>query len=151
LGVNAYFVSGNKVFSNALRFVENDGSEPYYNQAVLPKGYKTWTKPGDIASEPSPQNANNSTQTSTRYLKDASFFAVRNITLAYDLPKSTIGKLGLQGLTISLSADNVWRGTKFWGQDPQTTITPGTYAMPGLSDFKYPNNRQYLFNIDFRF
>lgn len=151
LSVNAYFLSGNKVFSNSLRFVENDGSEPYYNQAVLPKGYSTWTKPGDIASEPSPQNATNSTQTSTRYLKDGSFITIRNISLAYDLPKNTVGKMGLQGLTVSFSADNPFRWTRFFGQDPQTTITPGTYVMPGLSDFKYPNNRQFLFNIDFRF
>ncbi|MDO6431756.1 TonB-dependent receptor [Flavitalea sp. BT771] len=151
LSVNAYFLSGNKIFSNALRFVENDGSEPYYNQAVLPKGYKVWTKPGDIASEPSPQNANNSTQTSTRYLKDGSFLAIRNVTLSYDLPKVVIRKLKLDGVRVSLSADNVYRATKFFGQDPQTTITPGLYVMPGVSDFKYPNNRQYLFNIDFRF
>jgi len=151
LSVNAYFLSGNKIFSNALRFAENDGSEPYYNQAVLPKGYKIWTKPGDIASEPSPQNSNNSTQTSTRYLKDGSFFAIRNVTLSYDLPKAAIRRLKLDGVTVSLSADNVYRATKFFGQDPQTTITPGVYVMPGVSDFKYPNNRQYLFNIDFRF
>ena len=151
LSVNAYFLFGNKVFSNSLRFAENDGSEPYYNQALLPKGYTIWTKPGDIASEPSPQNAANSTQTSTRYLKDGSFWSIRNITLAYDLPKAAIRRLGLDGITISLSADNVYRATKFFGQDPQTTITPGVYVMPGLSDFKYPNNRQYLVNIDFRF
>ena len=151
LSVNAYFLSGNKIFSNALRFTENDGSEPYYNLAVLPKGYKVWTRPGDIASEPSPQNANNSTQTSSRYLKDGSFIAIRNVTLSYDLPKAAIRRLKLDGITVSLSADNVYRATKFFGQDPQTTITPGSYVMPGVSDFKYPNNRQYLFNIDFRF
>ena len=54
-------------------------------------------------------------------------------------------------VTVSLSADNVYRATRFFGQDPQTTITPGAFVMPGVSDFKYPNNRQYLFNIDFRF
>jgi hypothetical protein len=151
LSVNAYFLSGNKVYSNALRFVENDGTEPYYNQALLPKGYKIWSKPGDIASEPSPQNTNNSTQTSTRYLKDGSFISIRNVTLSYDLPKTAIRRLKLDGVTVSLSADNVYTATRFFGQDPQTTITPGVYVMPGVSDFKYPNNRQYLFNIDFRF
>ena len=151
LSVNAYFLSGNKVYSNALRFVENDGSEPYYNQALLPKGYKIWSHPGDIASEPSPQNSNNSTQTSTRYLKDGSFISIRNVTLSYELPKAAVRRLNLDGVTVSLSADNVYTATRFFGQDPQTTITPGVYVMPGVSDFKYPNNRQYLFNIDFRF
>ncbi len=151
LSVNAYFLSGNKVFSNALRFVMNDGIEPYYNQIVLPKGYNTWTKPGDNATEPSPQNAANATETSTRYLKNGSFLAIRNIALSYSLPKLWVSTLKLDDVTISLTADNVYTFTKFLGQDPNTTITSDAYVMPGLSDFKYPNNRQYLLNINVRF
>jgi TonB-linked SusC/RagA family outer membrane protein len=151
LSVNAYFLSGNKVFSNSLRFVMNDGIEPYYNQIVLPKGYNTWTKPGDIATEPSPQNAANATETSTRYLKDGSFLAIRNIALSYELPKDWTRKIKLDGVTVSLTADNVYTFTKFLGQDPGTTIATGSYVMPGVSDFKYPNNRQYLLNINIRF
>lgn len=151
LSVNTYFLYGNKIFSNNLRFVEDDGSEPYYNQIVLPKGFTTWHQPGDIASEPSPQNATNSTQTSTRYLKDGSFFALRNISLSYALPDKWARKIGAKNLSVGISADNVHTFTRFLGQDPQTTITPGQYVMPGVSDFKYPNNRQYLFNIDFKF
>lgn len=151
LSVNAYFLSGNKVFSNTLRFVMNDGNEPYYNQIVLPKGHSIWTKPGDNATEPSPQNAANSTETSTRYLKDGSFLSIRNIALSYALPKSLISHWHMDGVTFSLTADNVYTFTKFLGQDPGTTITAGNYVMPGVSDFKYPNNRQFLFNINIRF
>ena len=151
LSVNAYFLSGNKVFSNNLRFVMNDGNEPYLNQIVLPKGYSIWTAPGDIATNPSPQNAANSTETSSRYLMDGSFLSIRNITLAYSLPASVISRLKVEGVTVSVSADNVHTFTKFVGQDPQTTITPRAFVTPGVSDFKYPNNRQFLFNINFRF
>ncbi|MFT3947413.1 MAG: TonB-dependent receptor [Agriterribacter sp.] len=151
LSVNAYFLSGNKVFSNNLRFVMNDGHEPYYNQIVLPSGYSRWTQPGDIATEPSPQNAAGSTETSSRYLKDGSFLSIRNITVSYTLPKSFLTRTRLNGIVVSVTADNVYTFTKFLGQDPQTTITPQTYVTPGVSDFKYPNNRQFLFNINFRF
>jgi len=151
LGVNMYFISGKKVFSNNLRFVMNDGSEPYMNQIVLPKGYSIWTKPGDDATNPSPQNAANSTQTSTRYLKDGSFLSIRNITLGWSVPGAFVQKLKLNEVYLSVSADNVHTFTKFLGQDPQTTITPGAYVTPGVSDFKYPNNRQFLFNINLKF
>jgi hypothetical protein len=57
LSFNLYFLYGNKVYSNDLRFVMNDGNEPYYNQLVLPSDYSIWAKPGDIATNPSPQNA----------------------------------------------------------------------------------------------
>lgn len=151
LRVNAYFLSGNKVFSNSLRFVMNDGMEPYYNQIVLPGGYSTWAKPGDNATEPSPQNAANATETSTRYLKDGSFIALRNIALSYELPTPWVQRIGLDGVTLSVTADNVYTFTDFLGQDPATTITSGSFVMPGVSDFKYPNNRQYLFNVNIRF
>ncbi len=151
LSVNAYFLQGNKVYSNNLRFLMNDGNEPYYNQIVLPEGYSIWSKPGDIVSNPSPQNSANAQEVSTRYLKNGSFLSIRNITLAYSLPQRLINDLKVQGITVSASADNVYTFTKFLGQDPQTTITGDVYSTPGVSDFKYPNNRQFLFNINFKF
>ena len=151
LSVNAYYLVGNKVYSNNLRFVMNDGNEPYYNQIVLPKGYSIWKKPGDIASNPSPQNAANAQEVSTRYLKDGSFISIRNVTLAYALPKSMTRKLHMDNVTVSVSGDNLHTFTKFLGQDPQTTITSDVYTTPGVSDFKYPNNRQFLFNINIKF
>jgi hypothetical protein len=57
----------------------------------------------------------------------------------------------VNGIVVSLSADNVYTFSNFFGQDPQTTITPAAFVTPGVSDFKYPNNRQFLFNIDFKF
>lgn len=149
--VNTYFIYGNKVYSHNLAFVMNDGHEPYQNQIVLPKGASIWTKPGDIATEPSPQNAANSTDASSRYIKNGSYLNIRNISLGYSLPKKLIKKWKLDDVNLSVSADNVHTFTSFVGQDPQTTITPGTYATPGVSDFKYPNNRQYVMSINVRF
>ena len=151
LSVNAYFLSGNKVFSNNLRFVMNDGSEPYMNQAVLPDGNRIWEKPGDIATNPSPQNSANSTETSTRYLEKGDFISIRNISLSCQLPSSFAQKLGMKEVSASVSADNVYTFSNFFGQDPQTTITPAAFVTPGVSDFKYPNNRQFLFTLDFKF
>ena len=151
LSFNLYFLYGNKVYSNDLRFVMNDGNEPYYNQLVLPSDYSIWAKPGDIATNPSPQNAANSTEVSTRYLQDGNYLSIRNITLGYNLPQNFATRLGLQNIAVSVSADNVYTFTKFLGQDPQTTIQQDIYTTPGVSDFKYPNNHQYLLNINVKF
>jgi TonB-linked SusC/RagA family outer membrane protein len=151
LRVSTYFNYGNKVFSNNLRFMMNDGHEPYYNQIRLPEGSSVWTGPGDTqATEPSPQNSANSTETSTRYLMNGSYFTIRNIALSYSLPQSFAKKLHMNGITVGLTADNVVTFSDFLGQDPQTTITPGV-GTPGVSDFKYPNNRQYLLTFNFNF
>ncbi|AMR34413.1 SusC/RagA family TonB-linked outer membrane protein [Mucilaginibacter sp. PAMC 26640] len=152
LRVSTYFSVGNKVFSNNLRYMMNDGHEPYYNQIKLPDGASVWTGPGDTqATEPSPQNNANSTETSTRYLKDGSYFTIRNIAFSYSLPIVWAKKIAMKGVSVGVTADNVATFSKFLGQDPQTTITPGSFAMPGISDFKYPNNRQYLLTVNFNF
>lgn len=151
LRISTYFNYGNKVFSNNLRFMMNDGHEPYYNQIQTPSGSKVWSFPGDTeATEPSPQNSANSTETSTRYLKNGSYLTIRNIALNYTLPQIFAKKLNMERITVGLTADNVATFSNFLGQDPQTTITPGN-ATPGVSDFKYPNNRQYLFTVNFNF
>lgn len=152
LSVSTYFNYGNKVFSNNLRYMMNDGHEPYYNQIRLPDGAKIWTAPGDLkATEPSPQNSANSTETSSRYLKNGSYFAIRNLNFSYTLPQEWARKMAMKAVAIGATADNVAIFTNFLGQDPQTTVTQASYAMPGVSDFKYPNNRQYLLNLTFNF
>lgn len=152
LSISTYFNQGNKVFSNNLRYMMNDGHEPYYNQIKLPDGAKIWSGPGDTeATEPSPQNSANSTETSSRYLKNGSYFTIRNISFSYALPKAWASRLAMQAINIGVTADNVITFSNFLGQDPQTTITPGAYVMPGVSNFKYPNNRQYLLNLNFNF
>lgn len=151
LRVNAYYVYGNKVYSNDLTFVMNDGHEPYQNQIVAPKGTVYWTQPGDIATEPSPNNAANSTDASSRYIKNGSYVNIRNVSLGYSLPKTFVKRLKLEDVNLTAGVDNLHTFTSFVGQDPQTTITPGTYATPGVSDFKYPNNRQYVLSINVRF
>lgn len=152
LQISTAFSQGNKIFSNDLRYVFNDGNEPYYNQVRRPSGTVIWAQPGDIATEPSPQNAANASEPSTRFLRDGSYLRIRNISLSYDLPSEFVkNHLKMAGVTVAFTADNVYTFTNFLGQDPQTTIVSESWTMPGVADFKYPNNRQFLFNISCRF
>jgi TonB-linked SusC/RagA family outer membrane protein len=41
------------------------------------------------------------------WVRDASFIRLKNITLSYDLPKTQLKKIGVEGLNIFLTADNV--------------------------------------------
>jgi hypothetical protein len=113
--------------------------------------YKLWQKPGDIATKPLPQNARNSFDPSTRFIDDGSFLKIRNITLSYELPQDFVSRMKVRGILVSLSADNVYTLSNFWGQDPEVSITPSPGFLPGYAEFKYPNNRQYLMSLNFRF
>ena len=148
---NFSYVSGNKIFNYFRRYVDHDLNETQFNVIMPRDDYKLWQKPGDVATKPLPQNARNSFDPSTRFIDDGSFLKLRNITLSYELPASLLSRAKVRGMTISLSADNVYTFTNFWGQDPEVSITPGDGFLPGYAEFKYPNNRQYLVSLNIRF
>jgi TonB-linked SusC/RagA family outer membrane protein len=148
---NFSYVTGNKIFNYFRRYVDHDLTETQFNVMMPRDDYKLWQQPGDIATKPLPQNARNSFDPSTRFIDDGSFLKIRNLTFSYELPESVVSKMKVRGILVSVSADNVYTFTNFWGQDPEVSITPSTGFLPGYAEFKYPNNRQYLLSLNFRF
>jgi TonB-linked SusC/RagA family outer membrane protein len=149
-GTFSYSV-GNRIFNYFRRYVDHDLNDPQFNVMLPRSDYKLWQKPGDIATKPLPQNARNSFDPSTRFIDDGSYLKIRNITLSYELPQEVISRMKVKGILVSLSADNLYTFTNFWGQDPEVSITPSQGFLPGYAEFKYPNNRQYLISLNFRF
>jgi TonB-linked SusC/RagA family outer membrane protein len=151
LSGNFSYLSGNKIYNFLRHDVDHDLNLMQFNAMMPRDDYKLWQKPGDNATKPLPQNSRNSFDPSTRFIEDGSFLKVRNITLSYDLPKSVISKMKMTGLTISISADNPFTFTNFWGQDPEVSIDPSGGNLPGYTEFKYPNNKQVLLSLKIRF
>jgi TonB-linked SusC/RagA family outer membrane protein len=150
LRANFSFLSGNKIYNYFRRYVDHDLQDVGFNVMMPRSDWKIWQHPGDIADHPLPQNAINSYDPSTRFIEDGSYLKIRNITLSYEFPSSVLSKMKLTGLTLSLGADNLYTFTDFWGQDPEVSINP-TWGLPGYAEFKYPNNKQYVFSINVRF
>ncbi len=148
---NFVYQYGNKVYNFTRMFMDNDGHEPYNNAMVPKPSWKRWTKPGDIATHPSMQNAPLSSEVSSRYLEDGSFLKIRTISLSYNIPVKAVGFDKLTYLAISFSVENPKVFTPFWGQDPEISLNQADWSMPGVLDFKYPNNAQYVFSINFKF
>lgn len=95
--------------------------------------YKRWTPTNTDTDVPrvsiSDQNAN---ATSTRFLTDASYFNIKNVTLGYTLPKKILKPVGIESLRIYAASDNVLLLTKREGLDPRQSFTgsiaSGTYS-----------------------
>lgn len=67
-----------------------------------------------------PNNSNTSNGRSSRYLHDADFIKLKNISLGYTLPKSLVRKALIENIRLYVSADNlvVWNLDKrFKGYD----------------------------------
>ncbi len=151
LFANLAFQSGNDIYNFTRVFMDNDGHEPYYNNMKPKSDWSRWEKPGDNATHPSMQNNALSKEPSSRYLESGSFIKLRTLNLSYSLPKRWIKSLNIEDLSLGFSANNLYTYTQFWGQDPEVTLKQQAWSMPGVSDFKYPNNKQFLFNINLKF
>ena len=60
--------------------------------------------------------------TSDRFLVNASYLSLQNITLGYTFPRSLISNIGIEKLRLYLVADNVWVWSKRQGLDPRQSI-----------------------------
>jgi hypothetical protein len=63
---------------------------------------------------------------SDRFLTDASYLSLQNITVGYTLPKSFTMRFGVQKIRVYGVADNVWLWSKRQGLDPRRSITGGS-------------------------
>lgn len=68
---------------------------------------------------------------SSRFLEDASYLALREITLSYALPRTLAGKIGMQGASVYVTGQNLFYITKYTGANPEPkSYDQGTYPTP---------------------
>lgn len=60
---------------------------------------------------------------SDRWLTDASYLSLQNITLGYTLPRTLTNKIKVQKIRVYGVADNIWVWSKRQGLDPRQSIT----------------------------
>jgi TonB-linked SusC/RagA family outer membrane protein len=89
---------------------------------------RAWQQPGDVTDIPRLQYTGDYLITQS-HLLDASYFAIRNITLGYTLPKKWTGKAGVNSVRVFATADNLIIFSALDGLDPSASITSSpTYA-----------------------
>ncbi|MFO7938495.1 MAG: TonB-dependent receptor [Bacteroidales bacterium] len=104
-------------------------NEGIYGESVHPDLLDGWRAPGDETNIPRMENGDtdiNQTM-STRYLTDASYFALRNLTLGYTFDQQFVRNMGIANLKVFVSGENLFISTKRKGLNPQYNLagTPG--------------------------
>jgi len=121
---------GGKVLDNGYSSMMHSGT---YGRSLHPDILNAWREPGDITSVPRLENGNVDlvrTQ-SERFLTDASFWALRNVSFSYNFGDNVINTLGLDALRVSITGENLYLKSKRKGLDPQYNLA-GT---PSANDF----------------
>lgn len=149
LTANFDFVYGNLLYNQSRELLDSDGAYADYNSMKLKSGWKRWEKEGDIATHPKAINGGNknSNKSSSRYLEKGNYFSLRNLSLGYSIPEKLCGKLGLQRVNVSCSADNLFTLTPFSGVSPQLSDS----STDGYAGTIYPLSRRIVFGLNVSF
>jgi TonB-linked SusC/RagA family outer membrane protein len=106
---------------------------------------RAWRKPGDVTDIPRIQNGTGFSRPLTdSQIVDASYFAIKNITFGYTLPKSILQNVGIQSMRAYVALDNVALFSYLDGMDPQHNFS-------GSTNFSYTPVRTNLVGIELKF
>ncbi len=85
---------------------------------------------------------------------DATVYHLREVTLAYEIPKRVWGKLPFKAITLSLSGRNLWHLApnmpKYTNFDPEVNSF-GNTAVQGIELSAAPTTRRFGFNMNISF
>ncbi len=104
-----------------------------------------WKQPGDITSIPRIDLLGSYQVALTDdELFDASYFAIKNISVGYTLPSKALKAMHMKSLRISVSADNLYLFSALKGLDPQYNFSGGT-------GYSYTPTRTVSLGLDINF
>ncbi|SOD20051.1 SusC/RagA family TonB-linked outer membrane protein [Pedobacter xixiisoli] len=114
-----------------------------YGTSVHKDALNSWSAPGENNNTPRLDIANYGTYNtqSSRFLIDASYLSIRNVTLGYNIPKSLVSKTGLQRIRVFASGENIYMFSKRKGLNPMESFNgtnsniyvPNRYVSAGLN------------------
>ncbi|WP_195375530.1 MULTISPECIES: TonB-dependent receptor [Parabacteroides] len=87
------------------------------------------------------------TRDNTYFLRDASYFRLKNLTVGYTIPKQFTDKINMSRLRVYFSADNLVTFTKFDGLDPERSNSDSGDGRAA----QYPQNRIVSFGLNVEF
>ncbi|WP_343671114.1 TonB-dependent receptor [Chitinophaga sp.] len=117
-------VHGNKVYNETRMEIENLTGYTNESASVL----RRWKQPGDVTDIPRAKDngTTNATaaallqsQIASNYVEDGSFFRLRSATLAYNFDASLLKHIGIAGLRVYATAQNLFTITNYKGYYPE--------------------------------
>ena len=107
---------------------------------------KRWQKPGDVTTVPRADMQRNSYQNqgSSRWLTDASYLNIRNVSLSYSFPRRWAEAIDLSGIQLFGSVENLHLFCARKGMNPQ-------YNFCGTSYIAYSQARTMSIGVNFQF
>ena len=135
-------VSGNKIY-------DNTANAAFYKLKIAKN-----TNVTPAAYADAKESINNAAPISTRYLKDAAFLRLNNVTLGYQLPTAKMGiSKFISNARLSVTAQNLWVKTKYDGYDPEVNKDNSINGVVsyGIDYLSYPKAKSVIVGLNLTF
>jgi TonB-linked SusC/RagA family outer membrane protein len=141
-------VQGNDVYDGGGQYMSASGSNGFDNQTT--DQLAAWKQPGDKTMVPEARLFfANGTDPSSRYLYDASYLRVKQLTLTYNLPKSVISKIKIDRARVYVRGQNLFTITNYKGWDPEVNADyQATNINQGVDFYSAPQLRTIVFGLN---
>ncbi|MGO4293619.1 SusC/RagA family TonB-linked outer membrane protein [Chitinophaga sp. RAB17] len=132
---------GNQMYSFSQAFIMGGLGDS--RDATSSKILDMWTpdKQTDV-----PVYGNPNEIRSSRYVYDASYIKLKNISLTYGVPENLLSRIHVRSLDVYISAQNIWTITNFPGYDPEVTNATNAITQ-GLEAGTIPNPKTYTVGL----
>lgn len=122
LSVLLLYSIGGEVLDYGYAAMMHEGE---YGESLHPDMMNAWKAPGDITDVPRLENGapNQLVSGSTRFLTDASYFGVKNVSLAYNFSNDILDPLGLSKLQFYVTGENLLIDSERRGLNPMYNLS----------------------------
>lgn len=139
-----YKIGGN-LYDSAYKDVADDG---YYWERIHSKNYydNLWTPEHTSGTEPRIEGVDltDPQQYSTRHLFNASYLRLKNLSLAYTLPKTMTRKVFIENARVFFTASNLWTIAKYKDADPEVNEY-------GTRGWETPIGKTFVVGVELKF
>ncbi len=144
-------VHGQDILNYTLLELERFGGSINTTTTALSR----WT-PSNPNTDIPKANSQRAFRLSDRFIFDASYVRVKNLTLGYNLPESFLDQFSIDKFRIYIGAQNLFTITNYPGLDPETGFGNTGSGRDGnrnigLDYASYPNIRSYTVGINLTF
>ncbi len=152
LGIDINGVQGAQTYFLVGRAGGITNSAAVQNQLAVLDPWISESDPGDgVTPRPLRNNYAQSLSDNTRYLYDASYIRIRNISLSYAIPSRISNKLSISNLTVYGNISNVYTFTDYPGYDPESASGGNNILSSGIDQLSYPLARTYTIGLKLLF
>lgn len=140
---------GNFVFNNTRAFSE--GMNGVFGQANTVKN--RWTPENTTATMPRAvfQDPNNNRRVSDRFVEDASYVRLKNVTFGYTFPTKLLEKIKMRSARIYVTGQNLLTFTNYSGFDPEVSTFGETNTAAGTDFLTFPQSRSLIVGLNIGF